>query len=392
MTESTAALTAAVVGDGGLGVQVWFADGATATFNRFWLRDNCPSNGDRESLFRPFSVASMSDDLCVTSAAAKADVLVVAFNDGTTERFPAAVLAPFSETPAVVAHLGDRRPCTDGPTEIAFDPDLAGSPGHHALIDAVCRDGFALVTGVPGDGTEVVASWLGPIRETDFGRVFDIISEPDPFTPSQSSAELDPHTDDPYRYAPPGISILHCVSPCDGGGGETTIVDGFAVADALADEAPWAHETLRTVPVPYVHRRDSDVEQGAAVHLRAEAPIISVDHAGRVCGVRFHERSMAPLRLDPDTTDDVYRALIVFSRMVNSDRFSFRRRLAAGEAVVYDNHRVLHGRNAITGSRGRRHLRLCTIDRDQVHSRRRQLGETYEPGVALQPLAAGSAS
>jgi gamma-butyrobetaine dioxygenase len=144
--------------------------------------------------------------------------------------------------------------------------------------------------------------------------------------------------------------------------------------------------------VPYAHIRDVAVAQGADVHLRADAPVIALDHTGAICGIRFHERSMAPLRLPPDTVEPFYRALVLFARRVLDDEFAYRHRLAAGEAIVYDNHRVLHGRTAIDGERGRRHLRLCTVDRDQVHSRLRRLRAIHRPDAVSAWLPAGSAS
>ncbi|MEM8747019.1 MAG: TauD/TfdA family dioxygenase [Actinomycetota bacterium] len=367
-------------------------DGAIRRLNRFWLRDNCPSNGDRTSLFRPFNVASMADDLTIDHAAIVDGELEVTFGDGCADRFDIDLLAsscPRDATP-------DWRPwrADHTPTTVEFRPDLADGSEHHRLLDALRRDGFALVAGLPDDpsATETVSSWLGPIRATDFGRIFDIVTESDPFTPSQSESALDPHTDDPYRYHPPGISILHCMSPCDGHGGASTVTDGFAIARSIAVDDPEAFHLLTTIDVPYVHRRDRSVEQGAAVDLRAAAPVISLDRGGHVCGVRFHERSMAPLQLDADLVDAFYRALMLFSRRALSSDFSYQRRLSAGEAIVYDNQRVLHGRSAITGASGRRHLRLCTVDRDQVHSRLRRLCVEFDPQRTDQSLAAGSAS
>ncbi len=372
-------------------VVVDFADGATATFNRYWLRDNCPSLGDREALTRPCSVAELADDLAVLDATLSDDEVVVAFNDGMTDRFPADLLRSAAFRSAGTS-ASTSRPWRQGHQPAAFElADVAAdSEAHHALLEAVARDGFALVTAMRPDDTERLASLLGPIRETDFGRIFDIITEPDPFTPSQSEAALDPHTDDPYRYAPPGVSILHCVSPCGGEGGASTIVDGFAVAEDIRRRDPVAFDVLATAPIPYVHRRDADVDQGAAIHLRAEAPVIALDASGDVCGIRFHERSMAPLGVTGAEAEPIYRALRAFARRVLGDEFAYRRRLAAGEALVYDNQRVLHGRAAITGGEARRHLRLCTIDRDQAHSRLRRLRARFRPGTESDPLPVGN--
>ncbi len=250
------------------------------------------------------------------------------------------------------------------------------------------------MSGLPdaAEATEHLADLLGHIRETDFGRIFDIVSEPEPFTPSQSTMALDPHTDDPYRYTPSGISILHCMQPSDGGGGESTVVDGFAVAEDIRSSDPEAFELLTTVTVPFIHRRTEAVDQGDDVFLCADAPVVSVDGNGNVCGVRWHERSMAPMRIDADLADRFYPALSLFSTAVRGGEFTWRHHLAAGEALVYDNQRVLHGRTGFEGAQTRRHIRLCTVDRDQVHSRLRRLRETFAPGTEHDPLPAGSLS
>ncbi|MFK8025640.1 MAG: TauD/TfdA family dioxygenase [Ilumatobacter sp.] len=370
-------------------IEVVSADGQIGRYNRFWLRDNCPSSGDRATLDREASVAELPEDLVIRSAQVGPDGVVrVQFSDGVVDDFPPTVLAGASPAEPDVCW----RPWRAGhePDRFVFGEVEPGAPSHHLLVEAIARDGFAIVDGLQPDDTERLAELLGPVRETDFGRLFDIVSEPDPFTPSQSQAALDPHTDDPYRYGPSGVSILHCVSPSDGDGGASTIVDGFAIAVELSHVAPEAFELLVRTPIPYLHVRDQAVEQGAEVHLRADAPVIRLDASGRVCGIRFHERSMAPLALPVDEMDAVYRALMRFARAARGDEFAYHRRLAAGEAIVYDNQRVMHGRSAISGTTGRRHLRLCTIDRDQVHSRLRRLRAVHRPGTEHGHLPAGN--
>ena len=374
-----------------VGVTVQFDDGTSARFNRFWLRDNCPSLGDREALTRPCSIADLDESLAVKRAEVVDGALVVAFDDGLVERFPASLLRA-AGPPSRGAAGPSWRAWRAGHEPERFELALLveGTEAHHALLEALASDGFALVSGLGPEDTDRLAALLGPIRETDFGRIFDIVTEPDPFTPSQSEEALDPHTDDPYRYAPPGVSILHCVSPCGGEGGASTIVDGFAVADDIRASDPASFEVLSSARIPYVHRRATDVDQGAAIHLRAEAPVIAVDADGEVCGIRFHERSMAPLPTTGDEVEPIYRALRGFARRVLNGDFAYHRRLGPGEAIVYDNQRVLHGRAAITAGGGRRHLRLCTMDRDQVHSRLRRFRERTGTGTEADSLPAGN--
>ena len=171
-----------------------------------------------------------------------------------------------------------------------------------------------------------------------------------------------------------------------------TIVDGFAVAEDIRHEAPDDFELLSTVPVKFVHRRATAVAQGDDVHLVASAPIIAVDRGGHPCGVRFHERAMNVLPIEADVAELYYPALRRFARAVRGDAYRWRHGLQAGEAVVYDNQRVLHGREGFAGSPSRRHLRLCTIDRDQVHSRLRRLRERFGTGTEGHPLPSGNLS
>ncbi|NNE12039.1 MAG: hypothetical protein HKN41_07305 [Ilumatobacter sp.] len=371
-------------------LDVEFADGVVVRGNRFWLRDNCPLDVDRASLFRGTSVASLPDDLAIVGAELDDECVHVWYDDGVCDRVDPwelrARLTPMAAPGCVPWSAGFEPTCFDA---ARLAPE---SIEHHALLEAIARSACALVTGVAAHETEALAALLGPVRETDFGRVFDIVHEPQPFTPSQSADALDPHTDDPYRYSPAGISILHCVEPSAGTGGESIIVDGLAVAEMLREADPEAFEVLTSVRVPFVHRRSEPVERAGDVHLRAEAPIIALDGSGRVSGIRFHERSMGAVAVDTDEADRFYLALMRFARAVRSDTFAWRRYLAPGEAIVYDNQRVLHGRSGFEGAQTRRHLRLCTVDRDQVHSRLRRLRERYATGTEADPLPAGNLS
>ena len=55
---------------------------------------------------------------------------------------------------------------------------------------------------------------------------------------------------------------------------------------------------------------------------------------------------------------------------LNDKHYQARFTLATGEAVILDNHRVLHARE---GFNGRRHLRLFQVGREEFHNRLRML-------------------
>ena len=269
-----------------------------------------------------------------------------------------------------------------------------GSVAHHDLLDTVATQGMALIDNLDdsNDATEDLARLFGHIRHTDFGRIFNIVTEPEAWTLSQSNVGQDPHSDDPYRYTPSGFTILHCRRAATGGG-ESILVDGFKVADDIRRSDPEAFNLLTSVSIPYVRHRTTAVDQGEDVHMIAYAPVISISTAGEVMGIRFHERSTGVFDLDPAIVDRYYLAFRAFAAGVRSPTNQFVHKLTDGQAIVVDNQRVLHGRTDFGADvEGRRHMRLCSIDRDQVHSRLRRLKEIHGLGPIDQRLHSGSIS
>ena len=393
-TTATAPTVAAIgIPEGGEGraVSVEWGTGERTSFNVLWLRDNCPSGGDKRSAFRSFSVAELDPSLTIT-AASSTGAVTIDFSDGHRSTFDPVWLHAHRPGAVAVNPLSTWRADGDLPTlDMA---EVRTDAGWHALLEAISVHGAAIVADVPptNEGSSELASKLGHVRETDFGRFFDIISEPAVWTMSQSTAAMDPHTDDPYRYTPSGISILHCFESSPTGGGRSTLVDGFAVGEEIRLEAPDAFDLLTSVAVPWVRHRTESVDQGEAVHLVAHAPVISLDRDGAIAGVRFHERSMGTLDIAPDLMDGYYRALIEFTKRIRNTDFQWEHGLRPGEAIVFDNQRVLHGRTAFDGDPGRRHLQLCTVDREQVHSTLRLLREQHATGTEHQKLPVGNLS
>ncbi len=350
--------------------------------NRFWLRDICPSLPSKQSGMRTSSVAGLPPDLAARAADLDGSHLVVDWSDGHRSTFAMADLVGLA-----TAGQG-RRPdwgqvrhfdATHRPAPFSIKRLTAGSLAHHDLLETVNVDGMALINDLADDddATETLAALFGHVRDTDFGRVFNIVTEPDAWTLSQSSQGQDPHSDDPYRYTPSGITILHCRRAATGGG-DSLLVDGFKVAADIRRSDPAAFELLSTVSIPYVRHRREAVDQGEDVHMIAYAPVISVNDGGEVTGIRFHERSTGVFDLDPDIVDRYYLAFRAFAAGVRSPANQLVHRLTDGQAIVVDNQRVLHGRTDFGADvGGRRHLRLCSIDRDQVHSRLRRLKELH---------------
>ena len=75
--------------------------------------------------------------------------------------------------------------------------------------------------------------------------------------------------------------------------------------------------------------------------------------------------------------DEFYPAFRKFGQMLQDPQYLMRFRLNAGECIVFDNHRVVHGRTSFVAGSGARHLRGCYVDRNEMRSTYRSLRAKY---------------
>jgi gamma-butyrobetaine dioxygenase len=238
--------------------------------------------------------------------------------------------------------------------------------------------GFVIFTDVPSEPGQIlrVASSFGYTRETNFGTLFDVRSTLEASDLAYTALALDPHTDNPYRWPVPGVQLLHCLVN-QTSGGLSTLVDGFAAAAALRARDDEAFRLLTRTAVRFRYR-------DAATELVASAPPIELDVTGRVQAVHFSPRlDFAPLQPPAEMTA-YYRARRTFDQLLRSPEFEIRFLLDAGELVMMDNRRLLHGRTGFDPAEGLRHLQGCYIDIDGPRSLyrvlRRRLSEAKESG------------
>jgi gamma-butyrobetaine dioxygenase len=226
-------------------------------------------------------------------------------------------------------------------------------------LSALTSDGIAFLTGVPTGEGEVgnVASLLGYITETNYGRLFDVREVANPNNLANTSRGLVVHTDNPYREPVPGFQLLHCLTAALEGG-ESVFVDGFAAAMQLRQDDPCAFEVLTITPVEFTFR-------DAETDLRARRTLIHLDDSGLPQAIHYNNRSISTARIPPGTAEPFYRAYRGFARMLRSAEFEYRVTLRPGDLVAFDNQRVLHGRTAFSGSRL---LQGCYVARDGVLS------------------------
>ncbi len=354
-------------------------DGSSYAIHPLWLRERCKDAASMD-LHTQQRLQDPSDfDLALKVTALSqpaAGVFKVRFSDGHEATLGADDLL-------AEAALADNS--HDCPALTLWDGTLAQFPRARwraepsaaelmSWLEAFLSYGFVIFEGVPTEpGTVLkVGSVFGFVRETNFGALFNVRSTPNATDLAYTSVSLDPHTDNPYRAPVPGIQLLHCLAN-ETTGGLSTLVDGFAVAQALRTDEPRAFEVLSSTPVRFRYI-DADTE------LTASAPPIELDVTGGLKTIHFSPRlDFVPL-FSPDRLEAYYRARRSFDHRLRAADYEIRFLLKTGDLVMFDNCRLLHGRTGFDPAEGLRHLQGCYIDIDGPRSRyrvlRRQLGSS----------------
>jgi gamma-butyrobetaine dioxygenase len=194
------------------------------------------------------------------------------------------------------------------------------------------------------------------------------MSRPDSNDLAYRPVRLGPHTDNPYREPVPGIQLLHCLVN-ETSGGYSTLVDSLSAIQKLAEEDPRGVELLSQIAVKF-RFVDGDIE------LIERRPMIELDHQGRPAGVHYSPRlDYLPL-LDDATTVAFHKARRRLGELFSDPAYELYFRLQAGELMMFDNNRVLHGRTSFNPNEGLRHLQGCYIDLDGPRGRYLSLKRT----------------
>ena len=230
-------------------------------------------------------------------------------------------------------------------------------------LKALYRYGFAKVTGgkIESGALIQIADLFGYVRETNYGKWFDVRSEINAINLAYTNLGLQAHTDNPYRDPVPTIQILYCLEN-SASGGDSTVVDGFNAAIRLKDKNPNYFNLL----TKYCARFEYNGEEGA--HLQSRRPMIELSPDGEIIAIRFNNRSAAPITDVPyEDMEDYYKAYRAFSDIVNDPKLAVNFKLNPGECFITDNTRVLHARTAYSG-KGTRWLQGCYVDKDGLLS------------------------
>ena len=356
-----------------LGLEAHWDDGAVTTHHALWLRENAldPETTNPDTREQALQLVDIPGDLRVVSASpSQGGGLSVRFTDGAEAQYhPGWLRAYARETQEAPFALPPRRLWSgESPPDLPRFPAAAFAEDEavfEAWGEALYILGFAILEGVtpkPGQ-VERIAQRLGPLRESNFGRIFDVRTATEQTSNAYTAMALPVHADLCTREHMPGLQFLHCLENSTVGGA-TRLTDGFQLAETLRQEDPNAFHTLSTEPLLFANKaEDSD--------YRWEAPLIGLDAKGALQELRFSPWLRGPLSTDLETTDRIYRALRALFRRAEAPGAFLRFTLKAGDLLAFDNARLLHGREAFDGNVGSRWLQGCYGAREELHSQLR---------------------
>lgn len=346
----------------------------SAPIVRSWC--TCDICGDTTAGLRWASFTDVPPDVAATSVDQQANLVSIDWSDGHTSTINLDAVVVSDDT----GSWGHGQSVAPSVTAMPFSELTSSDDGLFHALDTLTTTGVIHVTGGPTgpDSTAEFAERFGPVHVTSYGKVQVFITSPDARTAAHTGAPQHPHTDEPYRYSPPGYLFFHSVSSAPVGEGTSLLVDGFAAANQLREQDPDTFRTLTEVPVLSHRRHDGDVR------FATRSRVISLHPNGDIQAIRINSRCLAPLDPFEPRADEIFHAITAFSRITENPDNQTSLHLHSGDFLVFDNNRIMHGRTAFS-NRSHRHLQSCHVDKDGIHSTYRVLSDKLGRIVPSMP-------
>ena len=190
-----------------------------------------------------------------------------------------------------------------------------------------------------------------------FDRIHDVAVDRSGYNVAHTPLPLPPHNDFASYTWPPSVQALHMLVN-ETPGGDSIIVDGWAILTALRAEQPDYFDVLSRVAVPF-REFDENTETFAV------EPIVRCDADDRIAGLRFSNQLMQAIDPNDPRATDFYRAYRELCRRITDPERQVTFRLNGGEILIVAAHRVLHGRQEFKPA-GHRHLQDAYFEFDNV--------------------------
>jgi len=349
-------------------LQVTWLDNTHSFYPYIWLRDVDPIGFHPQTAERLFDLTQVSIEIEPSNVSFDQQGISLQWpNEAGISFFPNQLLSDYAQLcqltdPAEVISncwLNDAVPAKFSAA------DCNQSNALKEMLLTLKKNGLVVITDLVGTpGGEQFGDLIGFKRETNFGVMFEVLNKAEPNNLAYTAVELPLHTDLSNQEMPPGYQFLHCVIN-NAQGGESLLADGFAIAEDLRREEPALYQMLCRRKMPFrFHDKHSDI--------RFSHPLISEEN-GQISHFIFNAHLADCVDTKDEQCIDYYRAYQNLMQRIRQPKYALKLKLQAGEMMIFDNKRVLHGRTAFDPTTGDRHLRGYYIDHGEVDSKIRML-------------------
>eukprot|EP00126_Sphaerothecum_destruens_P009869 Sdes_comp20615_c0_seq1m15656 len=263
--------------------------------------------------------------------------------------------------------------------QVSFQDYLSSDKALFQSLQNLADYGITFINKIPKSDpnhpqiTKIVER-IGPVRETFYGKCWDVISKPQAENIAYTSLQLSLHQDLLYFESPPGLQFLHCLEFQVKNGGETEFVDGFHIARQLQIENPAAFQILTKYPQNFHYLQENQ-------HRSFQHPLISIDQDGNINNIFYAPPFEGPLRIKGSALNDFYSAYQAFAEIAERQEYKLSLQLKPGDCVIFHNRRLLHGRKQFDATQGLRHLHGAYSELDDFQSRWRVLRKKYSNSI-----------
>ncbi|KAL7418180.1 taurine catabolism dioxygenase TauD, TfdA family-domain-containing protein [Mrakia frigida] len=260
-----------------------------------------------------------------------------------------------------------------------YDDFLSKDSSLHDALTQLRTYGLVFLKGVPSEETShdkcelrKLAGRIGEIRNTFYGEVWDVKAlGRKSRNVAYTNVDLGLHMDLLYFENPPRFQFLHSLRSL-AKGGNSYFVDSYRAATTLLHSSRPTFDYLTRAPIPYHYRSLSPPHCLSHSH-----PLISLSPfpPHQITHLNYSPPFQAPL--DAKDSDRMMDAMREFEAELEKEEGRFELKLEKGDAVIFDNRRVLHARREFEETEGmegeERWLKGCYVDGDAGWDRWRSL-------------------
>ncbi len=354
-------------------INIIWQDNHESKFHFLWLRDNCPTSFHLDSKMRKFNILSVSKDIYPKKINNTKNKLIIHWNEcNHISHYELRWLRNHCYTEInnqkyQSPYLLWKNDLNQKLKLIILNHDDIISNNNELIkwLELLNIYGIAIIKNAPTSSKSAfeILNKISHHRETFFGTPFEVINIPKPNNQAYTADALTNHSDLPYFEYAPGYQFLHCLENT-ANGGDSTAVDGFAVANYLKNNEKEVFNILTSTQIKF---KDNDFTQKAIRILYS--PIITLTKDNDFNDIRLNMGAMATIDVHPDKMKKFYEAYRLFTSLLNDKKFMIEFKLEKGDIFCFNNRRVLHGRSAFDPNSGNRHLQGYYIERDEIISK-----------------------